>query len=441
MMTIQTIFLAAAFFPSVAAYFSEGPQNGVIGKFSFNGVLGGTSGGETRYDTHGITQTVDRFFTPNNAALFASGYCVTSLTQFNPTTLSVSFWINPSESKCNTAILDNGDWSVQNYVRDSTTVNCNEIVFTQGRNARTVPMTIPPNQWTHVVFVRQPLANGKYSVKIYRNGVEIPSSGIYDASEIGSPGAQAPFVVGASLSAANFFKGKIDDIYIYNRALSLAEVQALYANYASSDAVVNRCQDTSKFAAVKYYKFEVSFLKTLEDGGHSEEYQLHTNTNYIRLHDNTNGWLVMGGTSATNFPCTAGVNSLSLYKYTSGACTPPDNSNDPEYACGISFRGFTNTEWYFVVPVDKLPSKFDFFIENVEWDDGTDEDAGSTVTWQSTYTNSESVNDLSYTKDTPRYFTKTSADNRIQRFRYEQRLVCLSHSDFDFDYFCDQRYG
>lgn len=83
------------------------------------------------------------------------------------------------------------------------------------------------NIWYHIVITMDSsLPSG--NVKIYVNGV---NSGSYDNS--GSSlvnNIAAPFIVGASYSSNDYFAGDIDDVAIWTRALSDAEIKAIALN-------------------------------------------------------------------------------------------------------------------------------------------------------------------------------------------------------------------
>ena len=80
---------------------------------------------------------------------------------------------------------------------------------------------IQANKWHHVVYTR----NGAGDNHIYVDGVQMAllSSG---ATSFASTASQKN--IGQRGNASQFFKGKIDDVRIYNRALTPIEVQQLY---------------------------------------------------------------------------------------------------------------------------------------------------------------------------------------------------------------------
>jgi prepilin-type N-terminal cleavage/methylation domain-containing protein len=128
---------------------------------------------------------------------------------------TVSFWMN--YSSIGGVVLNLGYF---NYILYNAT--CSGI-----NNAGSIYGAAPPtiNAWTYVTLV---LYNGTYgsnSTTIYYNGSAISptcSSGAATAS------ANSQLLVGQYYGGGFYYSGLIDDIRLYNRALSAAEVQAIY---------------------------------------------------------------------------------------------------------------------------------------------------------------------------------------------------------------------
>ena len=66
---------------------------------------------------------------------------------------------------------------------------------------------------------------GSSGRKLYVNGVEVASNTLPRAAN----GTGACLIGGAG-GVSEFFGGRIDDVRLYNRALSASEVQALFAS-------------------------------------------------------------------------------------------------------------------------------------------------------------------------------------------------------------------
>ncbi len=83
------------------------------------------------------------------------------------------------------------------------------------------------NTWSHLVIVADRTAN---TFTAYFNGVQVDQQSI---AGLGSVTATHNFDIGDDYSATYPFQGKIDDLRVYNYALSAAQVNAIY-NYSGS---------------------------------------------------------------------------------------------------------------------------------------------------------------------------------------------------------------
>ncbi len=99
---------------------------------------------------------------------------------------------------------------------------------------------VPLNQWVYVVATRK----ANEDAKIYYNGVQQPLTSVPWSGAISYSGAY--FAIGRQRDYNNrFFTGIIDEVRVYNRALSESDVNDLYRNmlvYASDDSI---CPNTS----------------------------------------------------------------------------------------------------------------------------------------------------------------------------------------------------
>lgn len=81
---------------------------------------------------------------------------------------------------------------------------------------------VPLNQWVHIVATRKANEAGK----IYYNGVLQPSTSVAWSGAVSYTSAW--FAIGQQKDLNRSFNGKIDDVRLYNRALSSTEVQQRY---------------------------------------------------------------------------------------------------------------------------------------------------------------------------------------------------------------------
>ncbi len=86
-----------------------------------------------------------------------------------------------------------------------------------------VNAAVPTDQWVHIVATRK----ANEDAKVYYNAVSQPLAGVLWN---GSVNYTANWNIGRQpdIGGWRYFKGTIDDVRIYNRALSGAEIEALY---------------------------------------------------------------------------------------------------------------------------------------------------------------------------------------------------------------------
>ncbi|MEO2048428.1 MAG: LamG-like jellyroll fold domain-containing protein [Pirellulales bacterium] len=175
----------------------------------------------------------DQFNRPgqfNRAAHFAGGRMRSHIGELG-TTYSVSLWFwngMPSDGRPITGVMFSRgrEWAFaaagEHLGIGGTEAHEGKLLFTQGgEQALTLSgkSVIPRWTWNHVVLVRDGLA-----VRVYLNGNPIP-----EISESAPKLSAVPqlFLGGRNDNDSNF-EGKLDEIAIYDRALTPEEVSALY---------------------------------------------------------------------------------------------------------------------------------------------------------------------------------------------------------------------
>ena len=82
--------------------------------------------------------------------------------------------------------------------------------------------SITDSEWINLVAVKE-----MNSIKIYKNGILIQTTDLSNFVSVNN--TSFPFVIGSSgWGNSNYFKGKIDDLGVWNRTLTQAEITALY---------------------------------------------------------------------------------------------------------------------------------------------------------------------------------------------------------------------
>ena len=139
--------------------------------------------------------------------------------------LSLSFWVNCTEFKSWSRFLDFADGDNDNQLFYSNSASTSQFAFIYkitANNYKNIFVNTTLNSWAHYAGIIR--GNGDY---------EAYKSGSIQASASGGPLppklSRSYHYFGKSNSSGDpLFKGLLDDVRIYNRALSAAEVQALY---------------------------------------------------------------------------------------------------------------------------------------------------------------------------------------------------------------------
>ncbi len=215
-------------------------QKGLVGWWDFNG----NAKDKTPYRRHGtVTGAVlanDRKGTANKAYSFngTTDYISngTSLVTLN-SSFSISAWINIADITHNTYSIvgaNTGNDIAKTYFIFMHRTDKSGLTFQWDNGAgsafwpATASQNLTANTWTHAVVVFQPSAN---TVDIYQNGVRVTHDTAFITAPDQTTGQTWNIGSWGGTPVANFFNGSLDDIRIYNRALSAAEVTALYGEY------------------------------------------------------------------------------------------------------------------------------------------------------------------------------------------------------------------
>ncbi len=220
------------------------PTNGLVAYYPFNGNANDASGnGNNGTLNGGVTFQNDRFGNQSKSCNFnGDGFIeIPSLLniQYNPTTYSA--WIRASSLVTDIRPLGAGVSIVgrdlcgqgiqgQLVVWHNPNVSINQqLDFYTGGSGVAFNYSVPLNQWIHVVFSW----DQNDTMKLYVNGQLIQST--YSSSSGFLSNGMPPFRIGSGAGnctnnsiGRSFWKGDIDEVTIYNRALSQSEITGLY---------------------------------------------------------------------------------------------------------------------------------------------------------------------------------------------------------------------
>jgi gliding motility-associated-like protein len=193
-------------------------QTGLVGYWPFCGNANDASGNGNNGTVNGATLTTDRFGNTNSAYSFDGNDWI-SATRAHQAVFTASVWVQSTNGNCNKPILDanNGSWELYS---DCANGQLSFIMWNGGTYTyHPTNVVLGTNTWYHVVAVY-----ASSQVKIYVNGSLITTQ-----VTTAVPAISGVLNMGASLSGASqYFTGKLDDIGVWNRALTLAEIQQLY---------------------------------------------------------------------------------------------------------------------------------------------------------------------------------------------------------------------
>ena len=191
----------------------------------------------TQFGNHavngGALPTADRFNYANNAFQFtgADSMLVANSIQLNTDYTTISFWVKVDELPVSSEayLLSNGGW--QSRWKISLPPHGKPVFTTNYENGISDMDSgggneLPVGQWRHVVMVHDGLKD-----KIFINGNLANQKDV--VGKLNS--TNRPLGIGNNpIDGGNYFKGSLDEIRIYNVALTDGEVNVLYASQSAA---------------------------------------------------------------------------------------------------------------------------------------------------------------------------------------------------------------
>jgi hypothetical protein len=203
-----------------------------------NGNTNDLSGSGNNGVASNVTLTTDRFGTSNQAYQFLrannSNISISSLLNLAPTNeLTISMWAKADVTTSNCLfVLDPDNQNDRcvgcaQYLNGSSTMMIWDYGSLSGGGRSTVQsIAADVTNWHHYVYVVSQLGNIK---KMYIDG----AMNLNAAYALTCTNKNFPLRIGGGFSDGTtgkiMWEGKIDELYIYNRALNAVEVSALYA--------------------------------------------------------------------------------------------------------------------------------------------------------------------------------------------------------------------
>jgi hypothetical protein len=214
-------------------------SNGLAGYYPFTGnandssgnnINGIVTGAQLANDRKGRTNCAYSFNGTNQYITIPDNNSVNDFT----TQLSISIWLNyngfPGTNTSSQVIgkwgiggVNNAAYGIGLFSENSTTATLRASVHKAGVNSgvSTAPTTVSTNTWYHFVFT---FNNG--TLKVYLNGDLVKSfTGPINSTQ------NSNYNIDLGREAYGnyvYYKGSLDDVYLYNRELNIAEVKNLY---------------------------------------------------------------------------------------------------------------------------------------------------------------------------------------------------------------------
>lgn len=212
------------------------PTNGLVGWWPFTGNANDLSGNGNNGTNYGATLTTDRFSIANSTYSFnaplINRIVVPNSPSLNPNLISVSIWVNPTSfGPSEQYIIDksidinpisvNRSWAIRiggNGQLDLE-IRVNNIYYSFAATS-----TLSLNQWNHLVFVYDGI-----TAKLYKDNIIVISQSLPGTLTNFNYNLSIGYFPHTNLSLFGYFwNGKLDDIGIWNRALTECEIEQLY---------------------------------------------------------------------------------------------------------------------------------------------------------------------------------------------------------------------
>jgi hypothetical protein len=293
------------------------PTNGLVAWYPFNGNANDESGNGNNGTAAGAVLTTDRFGNNNSCYQFNgmnSSISTLSGGPLNQSPRSFSLWLRTNKTGENYLIQYGNPTGAGDYFGIAMNNYCSGIgIDISNGVAMWGPNSLTNNNWHHCVIVFDPTVGSTLvDLIVYVDGV-LQSSlncslSLNNNTQINTQELY-PFLIGggATTPGSRHFQGDIDDIGIYNRALTQAEVTALYTSTTSSTS--GNTNSTSPAPPGIPYQAEVR--------NESGEVLANANVNIrFTLHE-----LTANGTASYQETHALTTNELGLFTATIGAGT------------------------------------------------------------------------------------------------------------------------
>lgn len=283
--------------------------NGLVAYYPFNGNANDASGNGHNGIVENATPAVDRFGRTNACFQFNNSWVFVPYSPtLYPTNQTISLWFKNTGVYYDTALMRAGnvfDDNFRGYGINTMDFNSTFGVWNgNGINWDTVTYLKTPvgqwplNRWVQLVFSRVGNSAVLYlDGKVVNSGTNLPSYVPVQFSPLYIGSGEAPGKNGADTLPTDvpgsFWNGFIDDVRIYNRALSSAEVQHLYQAETGGHTDIAKAVRLDFTQLLTGWNYQVQFshdLTNWTNSGSAFTATSSTNSQYMDVTDWNTFW-------------------------------------------------------------------------------------------------------------------------------------------------------
>jgi gliding motility-associated-like protein len=320
--------------PQVCQNLPNNLQSGLVGYWPFCGNANDESGNGNNGSVNGATLTTDRFGNANSAYSFDGVNDYISANRNGLNQFSISMWFKTSVNSLMSPFIDanNSNWEL--YLESQRPTFTNWISILPQNYIQNISSTvINLSQWYNLICIFS-----SNNINLYLNGNLISSFSPIILPIINN----GNYYFGASISGASqFFNGTLDDLGIWNRALTSAEIQQLYTQGQTTYAWLPGGEITANISVTPTTTTTYTCTATNNGESCTSNYTITVNNNsastdivtacdsYIWLDGNT--YSTANNTATFTTTNAAGCDSIITLNLT---ITPSTTNTTPISACG-----------------------------------------------------------------------------------------------------------
>lgn len=224
--------------------------------------------------------------------------------QLELTSGTIELWIRPeTKPSSQTFLCYRDETGTKTRYLWNLLANLSGIGFWNGSSYSTLPYTFTAGQWYHLAFV-----DDNTGTLVYVNGAYL---GTYFAQFGSASGEDMRLILGVDYPLAEYFDGQIDEVRIWNRALSVEDIQAgMNCKLIGSESCLLAYFDFDQGQAGSDNTSETVLL---DKSGHGHDLALQN----FELLAGTSNWLA----SSTGISSSCTISE--------GECVPPFSACDP----------------------------------------------------------------------------------------------------------------